>query len=220
MHGNMLTVNGEKMSKSKGNSFLPLELFSGKHPMLKKGFSPMTVRFFMLQTHYSSTLDFSNEALEASEKGFQRLMNAYKSLPSLPVKSKQETDTDKEIAALGDSCKMHMDDDFNTPKTIASLFDLSSIVNKINDNTLTVSQAGLNNLQAVMKSFIEDVLGLAIEAKQGNDALDSAMGLIIEMRKSARENKDWTTSDKIRDELGAVGIAIKDGKEGTSWSIS
>ncbi|MBL6875543.1 MAG: cysteine--tRNA ligase [Chitinophagales bacterium] len=220
MHGNMLTVNGEKMSKSKGNSFLPLELFSGKHPMLKKGFSPMTVRFFMLQTHYSSTLDFSNEALEASEKGFQRLMNAYKSLPSLLAKSKQETDTDKEIAALGDSCKMHMDDDFNTPKTIASLFDLSSIVNKINDNTLTVSQAGLNNLQAIMKNFIEDVLGLAFEAKQGNEALDSAMGLIIEMRKSARENKDWTTSDKIRDELGAVGIAIKDGKEGTSWSIS
>lgn len=220
MHGNMLTVNGEKMSKSKGNAFLPLELFSGNHPILKKGFSPMVVRFFMLQTHYSSTLDFSNEALEASEKGFNRLMNAYKELDSLPVLSKDATETDKNIFSLKRDCEMHMNDDFNTPKTIASLFDLASIINKVKDGSAKLSEEGLKVLKTTMKTFIEDILGLQVEQKQDNNALDSAMNLIIEMRKSARENKDWATSDKIRDELAAVGIQIKDGKEGTSWSIS
>ncbi len=220
MHGNMLTVNGEKMSKSKGNSFLPLELFSGNHPMLTKGFSPMVVRFFMLQTHYSSTLDFSNEALEASEKGFTRLMNAYKALSLLKATSKEETEADVQVDALSQACKNHMDDDFNTPKTIASLFDLAGLVNKLKDGTIQISSSGLNLLQVTMKAYIEDVLGLQIEQKQDDNGLNTAMGLIIEMRKSARENKDWATSDKIRDELAAVGISIKDGKDGTSWTNS
>ncbi|MFT4970782.1 MAG: cysteinyl-tRNA synthetase, partial [Chitinophagales bacterium] len=220
MHGNMLTVNGEKMSKSKGNSFLPLELFSGNHPMLTKGFSPMVVRFFMLQTHYSSTLDFSNEALEASEKGFTRLMNAYKALSLLKATSKEETEADVQVDVLSKACKNHMDDDFNTPKTIASLFDLAGLVNKLKDGTIQISGSGLNLLQVTMKAYIEDVLGLQIEQKQDDNGLNTAMGLIIDMRKSARENKDWATSDKIRDELAAVGISIKDGKDGTSWSNS
>lgn len=220
MHGNMLTVNGDKMSKSKGNSFLPLELFSGNHPMLKKGFSPMTVRFFMLQTHYSSTLDFSNDALEASEKGLHRLMNAYQDSSSLQAASKDETEIDQQIKALSEACKNHMDDDFNTAKTIATLFDLTSIVNKVKDGAIQISSTGLNFLQNTMKVYIEDILGLQVEQKQDNNALNSAMSLILDMRKTARENKDWASSDKIRDELAAVGIQIKDGKEGASWTIS
>ena len=220
MHGNMLTVNGEKMSKSKGNAFLPLELINGNHPLLKKGFSPMVIRFFMLQTHYSSTLDFSNEALEASEKGFNRLMNAYELSAKLSANSKEASEADKEIADIAARCKVEMDDDFNTPKTIASLFDLASLTNKIKDNTLQVSAEGLQLLQKTFSNFVEDILGLQKEEKGNSEALSSAMNLILEMRTKARENKDWATSDKIRDDLAAVGIVIKDGKDGASWSMS
>lgn len=218
MHGNMLTVNGEKMSKSKGNSFLPMELINGSHPLLKKGFSPMTIRFFMLQTHYSSTLDFSNEALEASEKGLSRLMNAYSDSAKLKALN-SGTNVDTEITKLRQRCSEEMNDDFNTPKTIAVLFDLASIVNKIKSEQLSVSQNGLEMLQQTLKEFIEDILGLIPESEGNNEALDGVMQLIIEMRKKAREDKDWDTSDKIRDQLAAVGIQIKDGADGSSWSF-
>lgn len=219
MHGNMLTVNGEKMSKSKGNSFLPMELFSGNHPMLNKGFSPMVVRFFMLQTHYSSTLDFSNEALEASEKGFHRLMNAYNNVWKLKASKEENKELFEEIALQGKACEEYMNDDFNTPKTIAALFELAGIVNKVSNGIVSINKEALSLLQDTMKTFIEDVLGLQVEANQDSDTLDKAMSLIIEIRKQARENKDWATSDQIRDELAAAGIQIKDGKDGTSWSL-
>ncbi|MCB9257110.1 MAG: cysteine--tRNA ligase [Chitinophagales bacterium] len=220
MHGNMLTVNGDKMSKSKGNAFLPMELFEGKHELLNKGFSPMVVRFFMLQTHYSSTLDFSNEALEASEKGYARLMNAYKLSATLPSSKQNTEETDKEILTLLDKLRLEMNDDFNTPKTIAVLFDLAALINKINDKSVFVSEAVLSKLQADMKSFVEDILGLHSETKDNNLAVDKLMELILEIRSSARENKDWPTSDKIRDHLAEAGIKIKDSKDGASWTMN
>lgn len=219
MHGNMLTVNNDKMSKSKGNAFLPLELINGTHPLLKKGFSPMVIRFFMLQTHYSSTLDFSNEALEASEKGFSRLINAYALSQKLTAKSKEETEADEKVKELTEKCYTEMNDDFNTPKTIAVLFDLASLINKINDGTEKISATGLSLLQKTMKDFIEDILGLKLEQSNDNDSLDKVMALILEMRKSARENKDFATSDKIRDGLKEAGIQINDGKDGATWSF-
>lgn len=219
MHGNMLTVNGEKMSKSKGNSFLPMELFSGSHPMLSKGFSPMVVRFFMLQTHYSSTLDFSNEALEASEKGFQRLMNAYTNVWKLSASADGNPVLLSEIQKYSQACEEHMNDDFNTPKTIASLFELAAIVNKVSNGLEKIHEEALTVLQQTMKTYIEKVLGLQPEANQDSQTLDKAMDLIIEIRKQARQNKDWATSDQIRDELAAAGIQIKDTKDGTSWSL-
>lgn len=219
MHGNMLTVNGTKMSKSLNNSFLPLELMTGNHPLLEKAYSPMTVRFFMLQTHYSSTLDFSNEALNAAEKGFQRLMKGYKLASSLQVNSKTKTDTDIQIETLAEKCVEEMNDDFNTPKTIAQLFELVSIVNKINDGQLQVSKEGLSLLQVTLKDFIENILGLQAEESGDNAAIDGVMNLLIEIRQNARANKDWATSDKIRDDLAKAGIKIMDGKDGASWEF-
>ncbi len=218
MHGNMLTVNGDKMSKSKGNSYLPMELIQGTHELLERGFSPMTIRFFMLQTHYSSTLDFSNEALEASEKGLSRLMNAFTDSTKLSA-TKQGDNVDEEITKLRNQCIAEMNDDFNTPKTIAVLFDLASIVNKIKGGQLSASAEGLAVLQKTLKEFIEDILGLHAESAANNEALDGVMHLLIDIRKKARENKDWSTSDQIRDELAALGIQIKDGSDGSSWSI-
>ena len=218
MHGNMLTVNGDKMSKSKGNSYLPMELIQGTHELLERGFSPMTIRFFMLQTHYSSTLDFSNEALEASEKGLSRLMNAFADSTKLSA-TKQGDNVDEEITKLRNQCIAEMNDDFNTPKTIAVLFDLASIVNKIKGGQLSASAEGLAVLQKTLKEFIEDILGLHAESAANNEALDGVMHLLIDIRKKARENKDWSTSDQIRDELAALGIQIKDGSDGSSWSI-
>jgi cysteinyl-tRNA synthetase len=220
MHGNMLTVNGDKMSKSKGNSFLPLELINGTHPLLKKGFGPMVIRFFMLQTHYSSTLDFSNEALEAAEKGYQRLMTAYELSGKLKALADNEGTVDYELKNLFEKCEAEMSDDFNTPKTIATLFDIASIIYKINDGSLYISQEAQAFTAQKMKQFIEDILGLEAEKSQNNDALASAMQLILDMRAKARAEKDWASSDKIRDDLAAVGIVIKDGKDGATWSFS
>lgn len=219
MHGNMLTVNGTKMSKSLGNSFLPLELMTGNHPLLEKAYSPMTIRFFMLQTHYSSTLDFSNDALSAAEKGFQRLMKGYKLAESLQAKSKARTDTDEQIETLAVKCAEEMNDDFNTPKTIAQLFELVSIVNKINDYQLQVSEEGLELLQKTLKDFLENILGLLSEESGDSSALDGIMNLLIEIRQNARARKDWATSDKIRDDLAKAGIKIMDGKDGASWEF-
>lgn len=219
MHTNMLTVNGAKMSKSLDNSFLPDELFSGNHKLLEKAYAPMVVKFFMLQSHYSSTLDFSNKALQAAEKGFQRLMNAYQLLWKLPTAKKDSENLAQEIEQISKACYQEMDDDFNTPKTIAKLFDFVSIINKINDKSLTISASTLAKMQQTIKAFIEDVLGLEATQENRSELLEGAMDLILDIRKQARENKDWTTSDLIRDKLNALQIKIKDGKEGTSWEI-
>ena len=219
MHTNMLTVNGTKMSKSLGNSFLPHELFSGEHPLLEQGYAPMVVKFFMLQSHYSSTLDFSNDALKAAEKGYDRLMSAYELLPKLNISKEESKDLSVQIENVFTKAYAEMDDDFNTPKTIAQLFELVTIINKINDGSLKIAAKTLSFLQEKMKAFVEDILGLQLEKSENNDALEGVMDLIFEIRKNARDAKDWNTSDLIRDKLKALNIEVKDGKDGTSWSL-
>jgi cysteinyl-tRNA synthetase len=213
VHTNMLTVNGQKMSKSLGNSFLPQELFSGGHALLNKGYSPMTVRFFMMQAHYRSTLDFSNEAMEASEKGFKRLMNSFALLDSLTASGTTEV----EIAPLMQRCYDAMNDDFNSPVLIAELFEASRIVNSIYDKKLKIDAANLNLLKDLMNNFILDVLGLKSEQAE-NDDLPKVMDMIVALRNGAKLNKDYATSDKIRDGLQQIGFQLKDGKDGTTWS--
>lgn len=224
MHGNMLTVNGTKMSKSLGNSFLPLELISGDHPLLDQGYSAMTTRFFMLQAHYRSTLDFTNEALKAAEKGYKRLMAAQRNLNGLSFSEggKENTELVNEINQLCEQVYAEMGDDFNTPKTIAVLFELSNKINAFANNQLNVNslnKASFEKLRSTFNVFVTQVLGLLDENEGGGNKLDSVMQVLIDLRAHARANKDWALSDKIRDDLKAVGVALKDGKKGTGYTI-
>ncbi len=217
MHTNMLTVNGVRMSKSAGNGFLPLELFTGNHPLLEKGYEPMAVKFFMLQTHYRSTLDFSNEALQASEKGFARLMDAYKTLQNL----KASATSDEDIAALKNKCYEAMNDDFNTSVLIAQLFDAVRIINSANDNKLNLTQADIDLLKSIYQDFVFDVLGLKEE--EGNQklqaALNQVMTMVLNLRAKAKQDKNFQLSDDIRNQLIASGFQIKDSKDGSSWTL-
>lgn len=217
MHTNMLTVNGVRMSKSAGNGFLPGELFTGNHPLLEKGYSPMSVRFFMMQTHYRSTLDFSNEALQASEKGYARLMNAIKTLETLKTTSASTSN----IAELRQKCYEAMNDDFNAPILVANLFEGARIINSVNDGKETITQNDLELLRSLMHDFTFDVLGLKSESSNtaSDKALQGAMQIIIEIRNEAKAKKDFAASDKLRDELAKNKIIIKDTKDGVNWSI-
>jgi len=213
IHTNMLTVNGQKMSKSLGNSFLPHELFSGDHSLLSKGYSPMTVRFFMLQANYRSTLDFGNDAMEASEKGFKRLMNSFALIDNL----KASATTDVEIAPLNERCYAAMNDDFNSPVLIAELFEASRIINSVYDGKLKIDAANLQLLKTLMNTFVLDVLGLKNE-QAANDDLPQVLNLIVTLRNEAKTNHDYATSDKIRKGLQEIGFQLNDSKEGTNWS--
>jgi cysteinyl-tRNA synthetase len=213
VHTNMLTVNGQKMSKSLGNSFLPYELFTGQNSILNKGYSPMTVRFFILQAHYRSTLDFGNEAMEASEKGFKRLMNSFTLMDSLQASGS----TDVEIAPLLQRCYDAMNDDFNSPVLIAELFEASRLINTIYDGKMKIDAKNLELLKQLMNDFILDILGLKNE-QAANDDLPKVLEMIVELRNGAKVNRDYATSDKIRDGLQQIGFQLKDGKEGTTWS--
>ncbi len=215
MHTNMLTVNGQKMSKSLGNSFLPFELFSGNHALLDKGYSPMTVRFFMLQAHYRSTLDFSNEALQAAEKGLARLMNAMKLIDGLKTSSASTSNTQM----LRSNVYAAMDDDLNTPVALAHLFEGVRIINSVNDGKETITEDDKAVLFKLMNEMVFDVLGLKEEAVAHTDKIDGLMQMILEQRKDAKARKDFATSDQIRDKLKEIGFEIKDGKEGTAYSI-
>jgi cysteinyl-tRNA synthetase len=213
MHTNMLTVNGSRMSKSKGNGFLPYQLFTGEHELLSRGFSPMSVRFFMLQAHYRSTLDFSNEALEASDKGFKRLMNAYSLLEKLNPSQQSQID----LKSLSDRCYAAMNDDFNSPVLIAELFEAVHLINSIYDGKTEATQNDIDDLKKLMNSFVFDVLGLKEEGNQTDDTA-KLLDFIIGLRTEAKENKDYATSDKIRIGLNSLGIQLKDNKEGTTWN--
>jgi len=213
MHGNMLTLNGKKMSKSTGNSLLPHELFSGDNELLNKSFSPMVVRFFMMQAHYRSTLDFTSEALSAAEKGHARLIDAMQLLSGL----KTSDSSSLNVQEFVNSFYAAMNDDFNAPILVANLFEAAKYINSINDGKATISKTDLTLLQKEMTAFVVDVLGIKSEDNAGNNQLGPVMDLILDLRQQARTNKDWTTSDKIRDGLDAAGITVKDSKEGTSW---
>jgi cysteinyl-tRNA synthetase len=217
VHTNMLTVNGARMSKSAGNGFLPRELFTGDHPLLERGYSPMTVRFFMAQSHYRSTLDFSNEALQAAEKGYNKLMESISTLDKLEPSATSSVN----VSELEESCYAAMNDDFNSPMLIAHLFEAVRIINSAKDKTETLTAEDLQELRQLMYTFVFEVLGLLDETKlsSGSKVIEGLMALIIDIRKEARDNKEWSTSDKIRDRLKAAGVVIKDTKEGVEWRI-
>ncbi|MBR4154387.1 MAG: cysteine--tRNA ligase [Paludibacteraceae bacterium] len=216
MHNNMITINGQKMGKSLGNFITLDQFFEGNHPLLTQPFAPMTIRFFILQAHYRSTVDFSSEALVASEKGLARLMEAYERLQKLQASA----ETTVEVAGLRERCEEAMCDDLNTPIVISHLFEASKAINTVADGKGTISEADLAELKEVFKLFIEDILGLQTESGSGsNEAYKKAIDLLLEMRLEAKRNKDWATSDKIRNELTALGFNIKDTKDGFEWSL-
>ena len=219
LHGNMLTVNGRKMSKSEGNGFTPEELITGNHKLLEKGYSPMTVRFFMLQGHYAGTLDFSNPALQAAEKGLERLMAAWGLLDGLAPVTGAEAQPD--LDSLRTRAYAAMNDDFNTPVLIAVLYDAVKVVNSVADGRMSMDAEGIDALRALFADFAQDVLGLEQEGESegGSDRTDGLMEVLCALRAEAKANKDWATADLIRDRLGAIGVQIKDGKDGTSWTF-
>jgi len=216
LHTNMLTFEGSKMSKSLGNSILPNELFTGNHPLLRRGFHPMVVRFFMMQAHYRSTLDFSNEALEASEKGYQRLMAGMKVLPTLVTSEKSDINIQDYKAKFTAA----MDDDFNSSVLISHLFDAVKSINSIAEGRLKITEQDKNDLISLMDGIVKNVLGLSsIEETGDSELTNGLMELILDLRARARSNKDWATSDAIRDQLDALNIVVKDSKNGASWGL-
>lgn len=218
MHANMLTLNGKKMAKSTGNNILPTEIFTGDNENLSKGFSPSVARFFMLQAQYRSILDFSNEALLASEKGFNRMMDAYRLVELLPVSGASTVP----VSEWKQRCYDAMNDDFNSPVLIATLFEAVKFINSIKEGDEKISEADQDDLKSTMKAFIFDVLGLMDEAvvdSNFSSKLSGTVELLIKLRAEARDNKDFATSDKIRDQLLELGIQLKDGKEGTTFSV-
>jgi len=231
IHTNMLTVNGVRMSKSAGNGFLPGQLFTGDHPLLEKAYSPMNVRFFMLQTHYRSTLDFSNEALQAAEKGLKRLWEAYEHLKKIEAfspdggggNSHVDSELDKKVKTWVDEFDIFMGDDFNTSKVLANMFELVPVINAMKDGIIPASSLSVETftlLQRKFKSYLEDVLGLKNITEADDNKLKGVMELLIEIRKEAKSKKDFNTSDRIRNQLSSLGIALKDEKGGgMSWSI-
>jgi cysteinyl-tRNA synthetase len=217
LHANMLTLNGKKMAKSTGNNILPGEILSGENTILSKAFSASVTRFFMLQAHYRSILDFSDDAIVAAEKGYKRLMEAMSSLESIQPAPKSSLN----IAEWKQLCYDAMNDDFNTPILIAQLFEGVRFVNLLKEGKETLTTEDVTTFATAMNAFVFDVLGLESEnASEGNnDKLEGTVNLLIEMRKQARENKNFALSDQIRDQLLALGIQLKDGKDGTTFSL-
>tara|TARA_R110002051_G_scaffold145914_2_gene218816 strand:+ start:6758 stop:8239 length:1482 start_codon:yes stop_codon:yes gene_type:complete len=218
LHANMLTMNGKKMAKSTGNNILPNEIFSGENNILSKAFSPTVVRFFMMQAHYTSILDLSNDALLASEKGYFKLMEAVASIDNLDTNNK----SDFNVTIWKQKCYDAMNDDFNTPTLIAHLFEAVKHINAIKDGNESISEIDKSLLKETLNAFIFEVLGLEDKggSEMDSDKLSGVVSLLIQLRKEARDNKDFDTSDKIRDQLAALGIQLKDGKEGTTFSVS
>ena len=217
MHNNMITIAGQKMGKSLGNFITLEEFFTGNHKLLTKAFSPMTIRFFILQAHYRSTVDFSSEALEASEKGLERLMEGYSRLQKLTAGEKSTVD----VSGLRQKCETAMCDDLNTPIVISHLFEALKAINLVHDGKETISDADLDELKSVFQLFMDDVLGLQTQnnTNESTDAYHKAIDLLLNIRLEAKKNKDWATSDKIRNELTALGFEIKDTKDGFEWKI-
>ena len=217
MHGNMLTMNGKKMAKSTGNNILPEEIFTGENNNISKAYAPSVARFFMMQAHYRSVLDFSDDAIMASEKGFSRLMDALSVMDSVKLSEKSTLD----VNAWKVKCYEAMNDDFNTPILIAHLFEGVKWINLLKENQESLTREDLDLLKGTMKTFVFDILGLesAQQTDLNSHKLDAVVRILIDMRNEARENRNWALSDKIRDELIEIGIQLKDGKEGTTFSL-
>ena len=219
VHNNMITIEGRKMGKSYGNFITLEQMFTGSHPLLNQPYSPMTVRFFVLQAHYRSTMDFSNDALLAAEKGLDRLMKGVETLNKL----KPSATSSVEVADLEKRCRESMDDDLNSPMVISALFDWVRIINQIAEGQQTISEADLAELKRVVNLYVFDILGLRNEKQEsaagGGDMLKKVVDMILAVRQDAKANKDWATSDKIRNELTSIGIRVKDRKDGVDWEI-
>ncbi|MEN9698806.1 MAG: hypothetical protein RLZZ301_4 [Bacteroidota bacterium] len=214
MHANMLNVNGQKMSKSFGNYFLPKQIIEGSTGLFDKAYSANVVRFFMMQAHYRSNLDFTQEALNAAEKGLTKLTEALATLDRLAASAQSTFDVNALIASFYKA----MNDDFNAPILVANLFEATRLINLVNDGKEQISESDLHLLKEKMSDFVFAVLGLQKESTGAESRLSPVMDLVLDLRQAARANKDWTTSDQIRDGLAAAGIVVKDGKDGTTWS--
>lgn len=225
MHNNMITINGQKMGKSLGNFITLDEFFNGSHPKLDKAYSPMTIRLFILMAHYRSTVDFSNEALQASEKALDRLLDGWRRLASLSPSDTSDIAAD--IERIDRECREAMDDDLNTPMVIARLFEAASLVNKVNDGHARATAADITALRELFQIWLFDILGIVDEqaggtSASGKDTIEpyrGAVDLLLQLRGEAKANKDWATSDLIRDRLSALGFAVKDTKNGAEWSL-
>ncbi|MBN2174961.1 MAG: cysteine--tRNA ligase [Bacteroidales bacterium] len=215
LHNNMVTLNGQKMGKSLGNAISLEDFFAGNHQLLDQPYDPITIRFFMLQAHYRSPLDFSNEALQASERGMKKLLSAVRTMERLGTSDKSTSN----ISEIRDKCYEAMNDDFNTPILISHLFEAVRIINSVNDGKETISKTDLELLNETMKTFVFEILGLKEEEKSDSSMVDNLMQTILKIRHKARENKDWATSDMIRDNLSVLNIKIKDTREGAEWYI-
>ena len=216
MHNNMITVDGKKMGKSLGNFINLEEFFNGTHDKLDRAYSPMTIRFFILQAHYRSTIDFSNVALQAAEKGLKKLMNAMETLQSLTSSDSSTYD----VSGLEKKCYESINDDFNTPIVIAHLFDGVRIINSVKDGKESLKPSDIEKLKSIFNVFVNDILGLvATKESSGKDLTNEIMELVLQLRGNAKKNKDFNTADLIRDELDKSGIQIKDSREGSSWEV-
>ena len=223
MHNNMITINGQKMGKSL-NNFITLEqFFTGNHETLQQAYSPMTIRFFILSAHYRGTVDFSNEALQAAQKGYERLMNAIEDLKHIQTTATSDENTKKFVAALRQKCYDAMNDDLMTPAVISNLFEACHIVNLLIDHKAQISEEDLKELSETMRLFAFDILGLVNERGANNDAREAAYGKVVDMvldlRAKAKANKDWAVSDQIRDALAEAGFQVKDTKDGVTWKL-
>ncbi len=225
LHNNMITINGKKMGKSLGNFITLDEFFTGSHPLLTQAYSPMTIRFFILQAHYRGTVDFSNEALQGAEKALQRMTEGYKRLMSLKPSDTSTVD----ISGIKTACYEAMDDDLNTPMVIAQLFDLCKVINQVNDGNAKATQADIDEMKAIMDTFLVEILGikpdggLSSEAAEGDGnkmkPFEDAVELLLDMRAKAKASKDWATADALRDKMSEIGFNVKDTKEGFEWSL-
>ena len=223
MHNNMITINGQKMGKSL-NNFITLEqFFTGNHETLEQAYSPMTIRFFILSAHYRGTVDFSNEALQAAQKGYERLMNAIEDLKRIQTAAASDENTKKFVSALRQKCYDAMNDDLMTPAVISNLFEACHIVNLLIDHKAQISEEDLKELNETMCLFAFDILGLVNERGANNDAREAAYGKVVDMvldlRAKAKANKDWAVSDQIRDALAEAGFQVKDTKDGVTWKL-
>ena len=224
MHNNMITINGQKMGKSLGNFITLEQFFTGNHASLTQAYTPMTIRFFILSAHYRGTVDFSNEALEAAQKGYERLMNAFDDLDRVPVSNHCDDETDKFVKTFRQRCYEAMNDDLQTPLVISYLFEACHLINTLLDHKAEICVDCLKELGDAMKLFAFDLLGLKNEKGDNNVAREEAYGKVVDMvldlRAKAKADKDWTTSDKIRDALAAAGFEVKDTKDGVTWKLN
>ena len=224
MHNNMITINGQKMGKSLGNFITLEQFFTGNHELLSKAYSPMTIRFFILSAHYRGTVDFSDEALQAAEKGLEKLTNAIADLERIQPADKCDAETERLVKGLRERCYDAMNDDLATPLVISLLFEAATVVNKLTDHKATICAGCLKELSEVMHTFACDILGLSMQHTADNSQREEAFGKVVDMvldlRAKAKSQKDWATSDQIRDALAQAGFEVKDTKDGVTWKLN